>query len=60
MEIKDIVLAILIIGVPIYIFMSHKNKVKNSSNETIIDKIVAIFTGKKPSGNSIPNYRIND
>ena len=60
MELKDIILAILIIGIPIYIYMSNKDKDKNSSNETIIDKIVAIFIGKKPSGKSIPNYRIND
>ena len=40
------------------------NKMKQNykpNNETIIDKIVAIFTGdKKPSSNTIPKYRIND
>ena len=59
MEIRDIILAVLIIGVPIYIFMSNKNS--DPSNQTIIDKIKAIFTGDKNSlRNSIPNYRIND
>ena len=58
MELRDIILAVLIIGVPIYIFMSNKNS--DSSNQTIIDKIVAIFTGGKKPTNTIPNYRIND
>ena len=62
MELKDIILAILIIGVPIYIFMSNKNKNKDlsGSTQTIIEQIVAIFTGGKKPKDTIPNYRIND
>ena len=62
MELKDIILAILIIVVPIYIFMSNNNKNKDfsGSTQTIIEQIVAIFTGGKKPKDTIPNYRIND
>ena len=57
MKLSDIILTILIIGVPVYIYMSSKNGVGNNTIDAIVIKIKSIFGG---STNKIPNYRVND
>ena len=57
MKLSEIILTILIIGVPVYIYMSSKSGVGNNTIDAIIIKIKSIFGGLT---NSIPNYRVND
>ena len=57
MKLSDIILTILIIGVPVYIYMSSKSGVGNNTIDNIIQKLKSIFGGLT---NSIPNYRVND
>jgi len=57
MKLSDIILTILIIGVPVYIYMSSKSCVGNNTIDSIVIKIKSIFGGLS---NGIPNYRVND
>ena len=57
MKLSEIILTILIIGVPVYIYMSSKSGVGNNTIDAIVIKIKSIFGGLS---NSIPNYRVND
>ncbi len=56
MKLSDILLTILIIAVPVYIYMSSKGGVGNNTFDTIIIKVKSLFGGQ----NTIPNYRVND
>ena len=55
MELKDLVLGLLIVLVPLYIYTSNHNK-----NSNIITSITSMLTGNKSSNGGTPNYKIND
>ena len=45
MKLSEIILTILIIGVPVYIYMSSKSGVGNNTIDAIVIKIKSIFGG---------------
>jgi hypothetical protein len=51
MELKDLMLGLLIVLVPVYIYMSNHNKNTN---------IYSLIEGFMPGNSNIPNYKIND
>ena len=55
MELKDLILGLLIVLVPVYIYMSNHNK-----NSNIVTSIVSFIRGNKSNNGEIPNYDIND
>ena len=55
MELKDLILGLLIVLVPVYIYMSNHNK-----NSNIVTSIVSFITGNNHRNGKVSNYDIND